>query len=394
MSFPIVKLGDVVDFIGGSQPAKSNFIYEEKEGYIRLLQIRDYKSDKNLTYISKSSTKKFCNKSDVMIGRYGPPVFQILRGLEGAYNVALMKAKPSEKVNNDYLYYFLRQGNLFKLIDSLSQRTAGQSGVDMTALKKYPMLLPALAEQQKIAAILDAADQLRQKDQQLIDHYTTLSQSLFLEMFGDPVINPMGWEFVSLKSLARKIGSGSTPRGGKKAYLDKGISLVRSLNIHDAIFRYKNLAFINEDQAALLSSVCVEKKDVLINITGASVCRCAIVPSKILPARVNQHVCIVRVNQAVLNHIFLLYLIVSKQFKRKLFFMANSGGATREALTKAQIERLLILLPPIDLQTQFAQHIEKIEHQKQQAQASLEKSETLFNSLLQHAFKGELTQAN
>jgi type I restriction enzyme S subunit len=115
----MVKLGDVVSFIGGSQPPKSTFLYEPKKGFVRLLQIRDYKSDKNLTFIPETSTKKFCTKDDVMIGRYGPPVFQILQGLEGAYNVALMKAKPSEKVDRDYLYYFLKQDELFRLIDGL-----------------------------------------------------------------------------------------------------------------------------------------------------------------------------------------------------------------------------------------------------------------------------------
>lgn len=185
MSWPVVELGSVVSFIGGSQPPKSTFKYEHEDGYVRLLQIRDYKSDKNLTYIPELSTKKFCNKDDVMIGRYGPPVFQILKGLEGAYNVALMKALPSEKVDKDYLYYFLKQDKLFRLIDSLSQRTAGQSGIDMDALKSYPMLLPPLEEQKRIAAILDKADAIRQKRKQAIELADEFLRSVFLDMFGD-----------------------------------------------------------------------------------------------------------------------------------------------------------------------------------------------------------------
>ncbi|MGS0497023.1 restriction endonuclease subunit S [Pseudoalteromonas mariniglutinosa] len=184
MSWPVVKLGDLVKFIGGSQPPKSTFKYEPMEGYIRLLQIRDYKSNNNLTFIPESSTKKFCSKKDIMIGRYGPPVFQILRGLEGAYNVALMKAEPSKSVDRDYLFYFLKQDTLFRLIDGLSQRTAGQSGVDMDALKAYPMLLPPLDEQKRIAAILDKADTIRRKRQQAIQLADDFLRSVFLDMFG------------------------------------------------------------------------------------------------------------------------------------------------------------------------------------------------------------------
>jgi type I restriction enzyme, S subunit len=83
------QMGEVCNFIGGSQPPKSEFIFEPKNGYIRLLQIRDYKSDKNTTYIPQEKARRFCSKDDIMIGRYGPPLFQILRGLEGAYRIHL-----------------------------------------------------------------------------------------------------------------------------------------------------------------------------------------------------------------------------------------------------------------------------------------------------------------
>lgn len=207
MSWPIVELGSVVSFVGGSQPPKSTFKFEPEDGYVRLLQIRDYKSDKNLTFIPESSTKKFCKKDDVMIGRYGPPVFQILRGLEGAYNVALMKAVPSEKVDKDYLYYFLKQDKLFRLIDGLSQRTAGQSGIDMDALKSYPMLLPPLDEQKRIATILDKADAICQKRKQAIDLADEFLRSVFLDMFGDPTYwnvetDTRGWQRKQIKMVS------------------------------------------------------------------------------------------------------------------------------------------------------------------------------------------------
>ncbi len=104
----------------------------------------------------------------------------------------------------------------------------------------------------------------------------------------------LGWSKIKLSDITSKIGSGATPRGGKSAYKAHGISLIRSMNVHDGEFIEKNLAFIDESQAKKLSNVIIEKNDVLLNITGASIARCCVVPSRILPARVNQHVSILR----------------------------------------------------------------------------------------------------
>lgn len=153
-----LKIEDVCTFIGGSQPPKSVFSDVPREGYVRLVQIRDFKNENFPTYIPKDSTNKFFGKKDIMIGRYGPPIFQILRGLEGAYNVALLKAKPKSNILNDYLYYFLQQKDLFEYVDKLSPRTGGQTGVDLASLNKYPIRLPGLPIQQKISKVLSDLD--------------------------------------------------------------------------------------------------------------------------------------------------------------------------------------------------------------------------------------------
>jgi type I restriction enzyme S subunit len=153
-NFDRMIIKDVCDFIGGSQPPKSEFSEVLKEGYVRLVQTRDFKTDNFVTYINRNSTTKFFQLNDIMIGRYGPPVFQIFRGMEGAYNVALLKAKPKENILNDYLYYFLKQEEIFEYVDKLSARTGGQTGVDLVSLYNYPITLPKLDAQQKIAKVL------------------------------------------------------------------------------------------------------------------------------------------------------------------------------------------------------------------------------------------------
>ncbi|MBD2017222.1 restriction endonuclease subunit S [Microcoleus sp. FACHB-53] len=151
-----IRLGEICDFQGGSQPPKMNFSYEEIPDYVRLIQIRDYKSDDYITYVHKNSVRRFCNAEDVMIGRYGPPVFQILRGIEGAYNVALMKAVPDErKLSKNFLFYLLQEPILHKKVVDDSQRTSGQTGVRKELLKKHVTFVPPIPEQHRIAAFLD-----------------------------------------------------------------------------------------------------------------------------------------------------------------------------------------------------------------------------------------------
>lgn len=171
-----VPLTDVVDFIGGSQPPKLEFSDIPKEGFVRLIQIRDYKSDNFIVYVDSASTKKFCTKDDIMIGRYGPPVFQILRGLEGAYNVALMKAVPNEDIlTKDYLYWFLQSPSIQNYVISISQRAAGQSGVNKSALEKYLIPIPSKEIQD---AIVERVGQLVSKSRDLESEVSAEIESL------------------------------------------------------------------------------------------------------------------------------------------------------------------------------------------------------------------------
>lgn len=161
------------------------------------------------------------------------------------------------------------------------------------------------------------------------------------------------WAEEPLGALTEKIGSGATPRGGKDAYKEEGIALIRSMNIHDLRFDEKDLAYIDVEQAGKLDNVVVEEGDVLLNITGASVARCALAPSAVLPARVNQHVAILRPDKSRLDGKFLAYLLVSPTYKARLLSQAQ-GGATREALTKGGLETFSVSVPPLLIQRRIA----------------------------------------
>lgn len=161
-----------------------------------------------------------------------------------------------------------------------------------------------------------------------------------------------------LGDVCEKIGSGATPRGGKEGYKDAGIPIIRSQNIHDWVFQPDGLAFLDDEQAESLSNVEVRSNDVLLNITGDSVARACIVPSECIPARVNQHVAIVRAGKEINP----TYLLASLQSKKTMLLSLASSGATRNALTKRMIENLDIDLPSREIQDSIAQVLDSIQY--------------------------------
>ena len=163
---------------------------------------------------------------------------------------------------------------------------------------------------------------------------------------------------VKFRDICTKIGSGATPKGGKEAYCEEGITLIRSQNVLDFSFSENGLAYINDEQADKLKNVTVEDMDVLINITGDSVARTCMVDKKYLPARVNQHVCIVRANQEKVVPSYLLYIL---QQKKNYLLQMASGGATRNALTKDMICELEVELPSIAEQRKIVAILDDIQ---------------------------------
>lgn len=388
--------------VRGLSYSRKDVIKTSASNYVPVLRAGNIQQgriiEENYVYVPKKLIKErqFLKRGDILIAASSGSISivgkaaMIENDMEATFGAFCKVLRPENNlVEQQYFKHYFETLYYKRTIKSLAEG-ANINNLKTDHFDNLKIPLPPLAEQKRIANILDQADQLRQLNQQILAEYDALTKSLFLDMFGDPVVNPMGWEKVELKECNSKIGSGSTPKGGKESYKNEGISLVRSMNIHDTYFKYKGLAFIDNNQADKLKNVIVEEEDVLFNITGASVCRCTIVPNDILPARVNQHVAILRPRKEKLDSIFLNYLLISENCKNKLLGISIQGGATREAITKESLQGFKIPLPPIALQNKFAQKIKNIEAQKAKVQAALAASEDLFNNLLQKAFKGEL----
>ena len=272
-------------------------------------------------------------------------------------------------------------------LDLTSYITGSTRGkLTKSSLDKIEINLPNYRTQISISKKISDIQKLITKKETQIQKYNELVKSRFNEMFGDPVLNEMGWEKHRLSELTLKIGSGATPRGGRESYVNEGIALIRSMNVYDGKFIFKDLAYLTNVQAEKLNNVIVESDDVLLNITGASVSRCCIVPQNILPARVNQHVSIIRCKKHLLSPIFLNQLLITSEFKSLLLKIGESSGATRQAITKNQIEELYVPFPPLALQNEFADFVAQVDKSQLAIQKSLEELETLKKSLMQEYF--------
>jgi len=282
---------------------------------------------------------------------------------------------PKKNVLPKYLYYAVSSMHLEKYYSG-----ATIPHIYFKNYKHERFVLVSKKEQEQIIWRFSLLEKMISNKQQQLLKLDELIKARFVEMFGDPISNKKSWKKRLLNDLVDKIGSGATPKGGKESYQDHGISFIRSMNVHDGYFNYKDLAYINSTQAKQLSNVIVQSQDVFINITGASVARSCIVPDDILPARVNQHVSIIRCKSDVLNPIFINNLFLNDSFKRILLSIGLSGGATRQAITKKQLEMLKIILPPISLQNEYANFVHQVDKSKFENIVYLNK--TLLNKIL------------
>lgn len=374
------KLGDIATYINGYA-----FKPEQRgsEG-LPIIRIQDLTGNAyDLGYYNGDYPNKIeLNDGDVLISWSASLGVYLWNRGKALLNQHIFKVV-FDKVEIDKFYFmYAVEYNL----DKMSLKTHGDTMKHITKKDFDNVVIPYpdLDYQKEISYRLTSLKGIIKKYQKQLDLLDELIKARFVEMFGDPVTNDMLWNTDVLKDICTKIGSGSTPRGGKESYIDEGISLIRSMNVHNAYFEYKDLAHITLDQAEKLNNVVVEHDDLLFNITGASVARCCVVPSDVLPARVNQHVCILRCREKI-NPIFLQGLLVNENYQGKLLQIAKSG-ATREAINKQQLESLEIMIPTLELQNQFSSFVEEIDKSRSRIQKSLEASQELFDSLMQEYF--------
>lgn len=312
--------------------------------------------------------------------------------------VSLALLRPLNGLLPTYLLHFINSP-LAKKQFNKRLKGMGVPNLHLEEIREVEIPIPPPSEQKRIVEILDESFAAIDKAKANLEKNLQNAKELFESYLQNALVNKCkDWENSKLVDVTTKIGSGATPLGGEKAYKATGISLIRSLNVYDSEFKKKDLAFIDGNQASKLNNVIVEDDDVLFNITGASVARCCIVPKEVLPARVNQHVSIIRVKKEIVLPKFAQLSLISQENKKQLL-KTGEAGATRQAITKAQLEEFRISYPKsTDLQETIVDKITTVYFKTKKLekfyQDKLHDLEELKKSILQKAFTGELTSAN
>ena len=349
-----------------------------------LIRIRDVVRGYSETYTTEEYKSEYIvHENDLLIGMDGE--FNIAKWgkTPALLNQRVCRLAPNDSIDKYYLFYFMPIA-----LKRIEEKTPFVTVKHLSAkeLNKIEIPILPLEEQRKIAETLSKVDELIAFRDRQLAKLDELVKARFVEMFGNPIENTMNWPKKLLRDITTKIGSGATPKGGRESYPNAGVSLIRSMNVYDGQFLYKDLAHLTDEQATQLNGVTVEAEDVLVNITGASVARSCVVPKDVLPARVNQHVAIVRCNRELLNPIFTNKMFINNEFKKALLSIGESGGATRQAITKKQLEELSVVVPPLSIQNEFFTFSECVDQQKQTVQQSLEKLELMKKALMQEYF--------
>jgi type I restriction enzyme S subunit len=336
-------------------------------------------------------------------------------------HVAIIRPQP-ESLDARFLRYVLVSHEYQLRLLALASAGATRPALTKSMIEELDIPSPPLAEQKAIAGVLGALDDKIELNRRMNATLEAMARALFQSWFVDfdpvrakldgrtpvgmdaataalfpdsfqdselgPI--PFGWELSKLKDLTSKIGSGATPRGGSDVYVDEGPALIRSQNVYDHEFHWAGLARLTDKSASELKNVEVMNDDVLLNITGDSILRTCVVDPAVLPARVNQHVSIIRAIKGIPPRYLHLYLV---QDSMKSVLIGMSAGATRHAITKGHLESTDVLKPSAQVLAAFEKltlpWFEQIDANRTQSRTLASLRDTLLPKLL----SGELSVA-
>ena len=404
-----IRHNSIFDISGGSQPAKNNFVDQPQQGYIQLYQIRDYGDKPQPVYIPISMAMKTTKAGDILLARYGGSLGKVFWAKDGAYNVAMAKIIylfNQGSINAHYLYYYYHGPIYRNFIQSISR--SAQSGFNREDLKSLLFPLPPLAEQNRIVEkiesifpILDTIDTLQSQYQdnlaalksKIIDAgiqgklteqfpedgtaeelYQQIQQEkLALEKAGKikkskplppisdeekPFDIPENWKWVRLEEVTKKITSGNTPPGGKKSdvYVDKGFCFFREQNIYNDGIHHAGMVYISEQLLNTRENSTVIAKDILLNITGGSIGRCAIVPDDFTRGSINQHILIIRMVNEVMR--FYIHSVMCSDYAQQ--YIKKKAVGDKDGFSGGRCKSMPIPLPPLAEQKRIVAKLEEL----------------------------------
>ena len=378
-----VSLTDICDFQGGTQPPKDEWIDQPAQGYVRMLQIRDFtQSDKNyIEYVKDTGKLKTCIGDDILIGRYGASIGKILTGLAGAYNVAIVKTIPDEKVvSKKYLYWYLNSQYFQRFISNVGSRAA-QAGFNKNDLGAAQIPLVDKERQEEICEVLEKANKLISLRKQQLAKLDELIKARFVEMFGTFPANPFRWDTGKIQDVVSDVRYGSSRpavEGGKYPYLRmNNITYSGELDLRDTkridipdseldkcTVRRGDVLFNRTNSKELVGKTCVYNRDELMVLAGF-----------VIRVRINE-----RIRPEVLS------AFLNMDFSKRMLIGMCKTAIGQANINAKELQNIDLYIPPIELQDQFVALKNEIDQQKQTVQQSLEKLELMKKALMQEYF--------
>ena len=385
----MVLLGDVFNLQMGKTPAreKNEYWNNGDNPWVSIADLSSY--DKYVAETKETISDLGVNKSGIKLI---PPntvlmSFKLSLGKtaitrhEIYTNEAIMAFIPNgtKDVDVDYLYHLFSNKDWTKG----TNRAVMGSTLNKATLSNIEIPLPPLDEQKRIADVLDKASELIKKRKEQIRLMDELAKSLFIEMFGDPVENPMGWERDSLRHLAIRISDGPFGSNLKSChYTNSGVRVIRLQNIGVGIFLDEDKAFVSYEHYEKIKKYTCTSGDVIIATLGDPNLRACILH---IDLAINKADCVLfRPNKMLVNSDFICsYLNCPSTLQ---LVLDKIHGQTRLRISMSQVADLSVYLPPISLQNEFADRITIIEQQKALLQDGLAKMETAYKALMQEYF--------
>lgn len=339
-----------------------------------------------------SRARQIVRAGDVLVSTVRPnlnAVAQVPVEFDGAIastGFTVLRPK-SEALDGGYLFHWVKTPHF--VAEMVKQATgASYPAVSDRIVKESLIPLPPMVEQRHIAALLDKADAVRAKRRQALAQLDTLLQAVFLEMFGDPVTNPKGWEKRCVGEISCRITKGESPKWQGFGYEEKGVRFVTSENVGWGRMLIKEDKFISSEFHQKLKRSQVAEDDIFINLVGASIGRTAIAHKELLPANVNQAVAVITLNKEIVLPSFILLQLLSPQIQRKL--LGEIVDAARANISLANVRELELIIPPFEAQTAFRRFEQKFADCLARQSKGLDEANCLFQSLQQRTFAGEL----
>ena len=389
----LARLEEVSTIIQGQSPPSSTF-NKNKIGLPFFQGKAEFTELHPKIKIWSKVSKKIAEPNDILLS---------VRAPVGSTNIVNVRCSIGRGLaairytpNYKFLFYYLRF--IEKELDKKGSGTTFKA-ISGEVIRNISLPIPPINEQNRIVSKLDeliseldkGKEQLRTALNQLKVYKQAIQKYAFEGKLNTNIVK---WKTIKLGELLDFVGSGATPKGGKKVYVKNGVTFIRSQNVYPNEFRLDNVAYITEEIDEKLKRSRVKENDVLLNITGASIGRCTFVPKNFPKANVNQHVCILRPNKKKLNHKYLSFYLNS--FQAQSDIMNAQSGATRQGRNYTQIKNISIPLCNLKEQELIVEKLEIIQDSMRLTRnlidEQLVKSKSLLHSLFEKAFDGKLVE--